>query len=86
MWCLARYLPLMVGDITVPEDNEKWLLFLSLLTIIDYVFAPKCTSDTISYVRLLIHDHLVEFKWLYPNCHIIPKQHYMIHIPDWMER
>lgn len=29
MWCLGRYLPLMVGDIIVPEDNEKWLLFLS---------------------------------------------------------
>ena len=67
MWCLGRYLPLMVGDITVPEDIEKWLLFLLLLTIIDYVFAPMCTSDTISYVRLLIHDHFVEFKRLYPT-------------------
>ena len=85
MWCLARCLPLMIGDL-VPEGNERWQLFLLLLDIVDYVFAPKTTRDIIAYVRLLINDHHREFRRLYPDCSIIPKHHYMIHIPEWMER
>ena len=52
MWCLGRLLPLIIGDL-VPEDDEKWELFLQL-TIIDYVFAPKTTSKVVAYVRLLM--------------------------------
>lgn len=85
MWCLARYLPLMIGEL-IPANDEKWILFFHMLSIIDYVFAPKCSLDTIALVRVLINEHLVEFKRLYPDCNIIPKQHYMIHIPEWMER
>ncbi len=85
MWCLARYLPLIIGDL-VPEDDEKWNLFLMLLTIVDYVFAPRTTPDVIAYVRFLINQHHTEFRRLYPDCVMIPKQHYMVHIPEWMER
>ena len=85
MWCLARLLPLMVGDF-VNEDDDKWQLFLDLITIVDYVFAPTTNTDIIAYVRLLIGDHLTRFRELYPSCSIIPKQHYMVHIPQWMEK
>ena len=49
MWCLARLLPLMVGDY-VNEDDDKWQLFLDLLTIMDYIFAPIANMDIVSYV------------------------------------
>ena len=75
----------MIGEY-IPEGNEKWQLFLTMLTIIDYVFAPKTTSDIVAYERTLINDYLTEFKRLYPDCNIIPKQHYMVHIPEWIER
>ena len=52
MWCLARLLPLMIGE-SVPEDDEKWKLFLTLLTIIDYVFAPRTDQETVSYLAVL---------------------------------
>ena len=84
MWCLARLLPLMIGD-CVSEDDSKWQLFLDLMNIVDYVFAPKTSTDIISYVRVLIGDHLTSFRELYPDCNIIPK-HYMIHIPQWMAK
>ena len=75
----------MIGN-RVPEDDSKWELFLDLLTILDYVFAPSTNLDIVAYVRLLIGYHLTRFRELYPDCTIIPKQHYMIHIPEWMER
>ena len=52
----------------------------------DYVFAPNTTEDIAAYVQQLIGDHLARFKELYPYCTLIPKQHYMIHIPEWMEK
>ena len=79
MWCLARLLPLIIGDV-VPEDDERWKLFLQLLTIIDYVFAPKTTSEIVAYVRVLIQYHHTKFTLLYPDCSVIPKMHYMVHI------
>ena len=85
MWCLGRLLPLMIGDL-VSEDDETWELFLLLLTIMDYVFAPKASGDSVAYVRMLINDHHAKFRELYPECSVIPKMHYMVHIPSWMER
>jgi len=85
MWCLAWLLPLMVGD-SIPEEDSQWKLFLDLLSIMDDVFAPNTTEDIAAYVQQLIGDYLARFKELYPHCSIIPKQHYMIHIPEWMEK
>ena len=85
MWCLARLLPLMIGE-HVPEDDHRWGLFKIFLMIVDYVFAPNTDEDIIEYIRKLIEDHHLKFRELYPDCPITPKQHYMIHIPDWMTK
>ena len=83
MWCLARLLPLMIGDI-VPADDEQWQNFLLLLTITDYVFAPVATPDIVSFLHDTIRNHHEKFSLLYPESSIIPKFHYMIHIPEWI--
>ena len=57
MWCMERLLPLIIRDL-ISEDAEKWKLFLLLLTIIDYVFAPRATGDSIAYVRFLRLERL----------------------------
>ena len=54
--------------------------------IMDYVFAPIMDEEIIEHVRELIDDHYTKFCELYLNCSIIPKQHYMLHIPDWMKK
>ena len=38
-WCLVRLLPLMIGDLIDPED-QNWRNFLILLKITDYACAP----------------------------------------------
>ena len=75
----------MVGEF-VPEDDEQWKLFMTLLTIMDYVFAPRANQQIVSYLSVLIRQHHQEFKSLYPDSPITPKLHNMIHIPEWIER
>lgn len=85
MWCLARLLPLIIGE-AIPEDDTHWDNFLLLLQIADYVFSPICSHSIADYLTTLIEDYLQTFTELYPHTLIIPKQHYMIHIPQWIVR
>ena len=85
MWCLARLLPLMIGD-SVPHNDPNWDNFLLLLKITDYVLAPVSSQGIAALLTNLIEDYLQSFIELYPECRIIPKQHYMIHMPQWISR
>ena len=40
MWLLGRILPLIIGE-HVPEDDERWMLFLRLMVIVNILFAPS---------------------------------------------
>ena len=80
MWLLARILPLLVGD-CVPDDDERWENFLTLMEIVDRLFCPRLTEDDATYLRWLISDHHNDFVSLYPDMSVIPKMHFMIHMP-----
>ena len=84
MWYLARMLPILVGEL-VPIDDDRWLHYLQLLTCIDYIFAPIMTEELCDYLAMLIEDFLTDFTELYAR-RLIPKMHYMIHIPTWIKR
>ena len=83
MWLLGRIMPVMIGDL-VPEDDERWTLFLKIMDIVDILFCPKINEDNGAYVAALISDHHNDFKRLYPLESIIPKMHFMIHMPRLM--
>lgn len=85
MWCLARKLPLMVGT-HIPEKKPHWDNFLLMLTITDYVFGPVISHEIIPYIKALIQEHHEAFCILYPNASIIPKMHYIIHLPEWISK
>lgn len=85
LWCLARLLPVMIGDI-VDETDLHWENCLLMLTITDYVFGPVVSDDIATYIKVLIEDHHEKFKQLYPTAPIIPKMHFMLHLPEWMVR
>lgn len=80
MWCLGRFLPLLIGDY-VPHDDEHWALYNQLLQIMDIVLAPLVTRNQLGYLQVIINDHHESFKLLYPEASIIPKMHYLIHFP-----
>jgi hypothetical protein len=83
MWLLARLLPAMVGS-KVPEGDEHWKNFLLMLEITDYLFAPRITEDDIGYLEYMIKLHHDEFCELYPHRSVIPKMHYIVHMPRLM--
>ena len=83
MWLFARILPLVVGDY-IPEDDERWENYLRLMDIVDRLFCPKITEDDATYITWLISDHHQEFTQLYPGESIIPKMHFMVHMPRLM--
>ena len=80
MWCLGLHFPFLIGDL-VPEDDEHWELLCALLQTIRVIFTPVANKDQVAYLQMLIQKFLVNFKELFPRCSIIPKMHYMVHMP-----
>ena len=80
MWLLGRILPFVIGHL-VSEDDEKWLNFLLLMEIVDRLFCPQISEDSVSYLATLIEDHHNCFVKLYPDASVIPKMHSMVHMP-----
>lgn len=80
MWTLGRLFPFMVGEY-IPEDDEYWLNYLLMLQITDYLLAPEITEDEVAELKVLIEEHHLAFTQLYPEASVIPKMHYLVHMP-----
>ena len=85
MWTLARNLPVMIGDL-IPEGDMYWDTFLTLLDILDICMAQVVSNDMAAHLNLLIRDHHEAYREIYPDKPLLPKQHYMVHYPDWMKK
>ena len=83
MWCLGRFLPLIIGD-KIPSGHQYWDNYLAHLEIMDEVFAPIIHEERTDYVCMLVEDFLKEFKRLYPERPLTPKMHYLVHIATWI--
>ena len=80
MWTLGRLLPFMVGKF-IQRDDEHWENFIILLQITDYLLDPEITADEVAHLKVLIESHHCAFVSLHPGCSVIPKMHYMVHMP-----
>ena len=80
MWCLALHLPLLIGQ-NIPEDDNHWELLKTLLEIVRIAFSPLLAKNQVPYLQMIIQQHHEKFKELFPHCSIIPKMHYMVHMP-----
>ena len=85
MWTLACNLPVMIGDL-IPEGDIYWETFLTLLDILDICMAQVVSDDIAAHLHLLIQDHHEAYRDIYPETPLLPKQHYMVHYPDWMKK
>ena len=85
MWCLMRFLPIMIGDI-IPDDIQAWQCFQMLWNITSICSAREISDEQISYLKVLVAEHHELFKVVYPNCSIIPKLHYLVHVPELITR
>lgn len=85
MWCFFRFLPIMIGDL-VDKDLRNWDCFRKLWNIVQICMAPAIPGEDVAYLQILIQEHHTLFRELYPNASIIPKMHFLIHIPDDIHR
>ena len=65
----------------MPNDDPKWVNFILMMEIVDLLFSPKLTQDAVAYLSVQITSHHEEFAKLYPSESVIPKLHFMIHMP-----
>ena len=79
MWTLGRFLPLVIGHV-IPEGNEYWENFLTLLEIMNILFARRIAKEDCGYLESLISDHHSCFRKLYPNVSITMKMHSVVHM------
>lgn len=54
------------------------------MDIVDILFSPNTSDDYMAYVSTLINDHHHDFCRLYDGHSMIPKMHFMIHMPRLM--
>ena len=81
MWLLAQVLLIILRKF-VTTDSRHWECFSSLLEIMGIVFSTRISLETIVYLRSAIKNHLLLFKTAFPDAPIIPKQHFLVHIPS----
>ena len=75
----------MIGD-QIDDQLENWHCFLKLWNIVQVCTASAIIKADVAFLKVLISDHHTMFKRLYPNASILPKMHYLIHIPDEIAR
>nr|XP_054775349.1 uncharacterized protein LOC129283670 [Lytechinus pictus] len=83
MWCLIRHIGVMLGDL-IPEDDPHWELLLALQDCMDIVFAPVISRGDVLFLEQLIKDHHMIYLELFPERHLKPKHHFMLHYPSAM--
>ena len=75
-----RLLPFYLAPF-IDADDEFYEFLIDLLEIVQITYSPVIKKATVPALKKMISDHLKQFKQLFPNNNIIPKQHYLIHIP-----
>lgn len=81
MWLLTQVLPLILSSL-VDTETEHWACFASLLEIMAISFSNTIAQETILYLKAAVKEHLALFKRVFPDAPIIPKQHFLVHIPS----
>ena len=66
----------------MPASNKEWECFLLLLDILQICVSSLFSVDLVQYLKVLIEMYLSLFRECYPDKTILPKQHYLIHLPS----
>ena len=80
MMTLVRLLPFVIGEF-VEGDDEHWSCFLLLWDICCLSTAFEVTKADATQLTWLIEVYLESFTSLYAVS-VIPKMHFLIHLPE----
>ena len=76
---------MMIGH-KVPNENPHWLHYLEILDIMDLLFSPIERPETPGYLEVLLQQNLESFTTLYPDHNILPKMHFLLHMPRYLAK
>ena len=82
MLIFLKIFPFIMNSI---KDNVYVQFIIELIQITHILFAPIVMTETLQKLRVLIEQHLKQFRQLFPDNNITPKQHYMLHLPSQIE-
>ena len=80
LWSLARIFPIIMGEKL--KNNDFFLDFLEILNIFRYLMGDSFNTTSLEKLKTQIDNYLKNFKKLYDEEKIIPKQHFLIHYPS----
>ena len=83
MLTLISILPIIIGE-AIPDDDTKYQNLLRLFQISHMITSPCTSLDTVGKLEQTIYTHHIEFKREYPKAAVVPKMHYLLHIPRQM--
>ena len=66
----------------IEEDDDHWQRFLLLWDIGSLVNSFEVTQRDTVHLAWLVKMYLSSFKQFYPDVSIIPKMHYLVHLPQ----
>lgn len=78
MLILLKIMPFLLNTI---EKNEYVQFVLDLIEIVQILFAPVLSVQTVLRMRSMIEHHLKRFKQFFPENSVILKQQYLLHLP-----
>ena len=62
------------------------IILSSWTYIVDLIFSPTVDPNMPGYLEVTIEENLEMFATLYGEASVIPKMHFLIHIPRLLER
>ncbi|KAI3364809.1 hypothetical protein L3Q82_001004 [Scortum barcoo] len=75
----------MVGN-KVPEGDDAWAILMDLKDIVQLVFSPSFTEESIQYMQTKISDHQQGLQVVFPDFKLRPKHHDVEHYPELKKR
>ena len=81
-----RLIPFFLSQLHIDWEDLYYQFAIELLEINQLMFSPVISSSGIQHLSQLIEEHLHQFKILFPEKNILPKQHYMIHVPNMIKK
>ena len=84
MWLLAEVLPLILSTLVSTDSQhcECIASLVSLLKLMGIAFSANVFQETILYLKTAVKEHLLLFKRVFPQAPIIPRQHFLVHLPS----
>ena len=79
---LCKVLPFLLELLGVDLKSREFQFLIQLLLIIQHVYSPVISTETIEYLKELIATYLSSFSDIYPESRLLPKHHYLVHIPN----